>query len=60
MPRLQWNTHPRRAVGTGPDDPDFWEGDPYDPDFWQTDDDCPACDGRGDPGCLTCGGEGYL
>lgn len=24
------------------------------------DDDCPECRGRGDDGCLTCGGEGYL
>jgi hypothetical protein len=24
------------------------------------DDDCPACRGRGDDGCLTCGGEGYV
>jgi hypothetical protein len=23
-------------------------------------DDCPACKGRGDDGCLTCGGEGYV
>lgn len=50
----------KRPLATGPEDPDFWWGDPSDPEWRMDDDDCPECRGRGDDGCLTCGGEGYV
>jgi hypothetical protein len=60
MARVHWNTAPRIDKGLTEDDPEYWEWDVSDPDNYLDDDDCPACRGRGDSGCLTCGGEGYV